>query len=71
MPGGLSAGLVSRLSPVIVHDIRQGFVEGILTEKLAELVATLRFDIVHDLRDDQPDPFLLQQGENRPQRLRR
>ena len=60
MPGWLSAGRLTRLLPVIVHYICQGFVEGILAEKLAELVAALRLDILHDLRDDQADAFLPQ-----------
>jgi len=66
-----STGRCSRFLPIVLYDILQRVIEGILTEQLAEIVTTLFPDIVHDLRDNQPYTLVLQGRENRAQCLRR
>ena len=52
-----------RLLPVILHDVFQRIVEGILTEQLSQFIATLIPDIVQHLGNYQPDPLVLQDRE--------
>ncbi len=53
--------------PVALDDILQRVVEGVFTEQLAELVATLGLDVVQNLRNNQVYAFFLQHPVNRAQ----
>ena len=58
-----------RLLPIILHDVLQRVVEGVLTKQLAEIVATLFLDIVQHLGNHQANPLVLQNPEQRTQRV--
>ena len=60
--------LWTRHPPEVVQDIVKRSVEGVLTEELPELVATLGNDIGQNLRDNQSHSLALQRRENRAQR---
>ena len=63
----LLAGLVSfnsgwlkvELLPVLLHDIFQMVVEGILAKRVLDPVTTRGFEVFHDLRNDQAYSFRL------------
>ena len=63
--------LWTRHPPEVLQDIVKRIVEGVLTEELPELVATIGSDIGQNLRDNQSHSLALQRRENRAQRLGR
>ena len=48
---------------VCLHDIVERAIESVPTEEFLQLVTVVRVEVVQDLSDDQPDPALIQRGE--------
>ena len=61
---------VERL-PVLLDDVLQPVVVGILANQLPHLVACSGIEVIHDFRNDQPYSSRLQLRVHRPERLRR
>ena len=59
------------LLPILLHDVLQMVVEGILAKQFPALVARPGRDVLQFLRNDHPDAFLLQCRVNRPDGFRR